>query len=45
MLSFCLLFVPGGFAFVFGVMLLLNLFQTAQMPIAEALASAAPARP
>ncbi|HSQ09421.1 MAG TPA: MFS transporter [Burkholderiaceae bacterium] len=40
MLSFCLLYVPGGFAFVFGVMLLLNLFQTAQMPIAEALASA-----
>jgi PPP family 3-phenylpropionic acid transporter len=38
--SFCLLFVPGGFAFVFGVMLLVNLFQTAQMPIAEALASA-----
>lgn len=40
MASFCLLFVPGGFAFVFGVMLLLNLFQTAQMPVAEALASA-----
>lgn len=38
--SFCLLFVPGGFGFVFGVMLLVNLFQTAQMPIAEALASA-----
>ena len=38
--SFCLLFIPGGFAFVFGVMLLVNLFQTAQMPIAEALASA-----
>jgi PPP family 3-phenylpropionic acid transporter len=40
MMSFGLLYVPGGFAFVFGVMLLLNLFQTAQMPIAEALASA-----
>ncbi len=40
MLSFCLLFFPGGFAFVFGAMLLLNLFQTATMPIAEALASA-----
>lgn len=38
--SFCLLFVPGGFAFVFGTMLLVGLFQTAQMPIAEALASA-----
>jgi len=38
--SFCLLFIPGGFLFVFGVMLLVNLFQTAQMPIAEALASA-----
>jgi PPP family 3-phenylpropionic acid transporter len=40
LISFSLLFLPGGFAFVFGVMLLLNLFQTAQMPIAEALASA-----
>jgi PPP family 3-phenylpropionic acid transporter len=40
LLSFCLLFYPGGFAFVFFAMLLLNLFQTAQMPIAEALASA-----
>lgn len=39
-MSFGLLFLPGGFAFVFGVMLLVNLFQTAQMPIAEALASA-----
>jgi PPP family 3-phenylpropionic acid transporter len=39
-ISFCLLFLPGGFAFVFGVVLLLNLFQTAQMPVAEALASA-----
>ena len=38
--SFCLLFLPGGFAFVFSVMVLLNLFQTAQMPVAEALASA-----
>jgi MFS transporter, PPP family, 3-phenylpropionic acid transporter len=38
--SFCLLFVPGGFGYVFCVMLLVNLFQTAQMPIAEALASA-----
>ncbi|HTN48810.1 MAG TPA: MFS transporter [Burkholderiaceae bacterium] len=40
MASFCLLFAPGGFSFVFCVMLLLNLFQTAQMPVAEALASA-----
>lgn len=38
--AFCLLFFPGGFVFVFGVMLLVNLFQTAQMPVAEALASA-----
>jgi len=39
-LSFGLLIYPGGFAFVFGAMLLLNFFMTAQMPIAEALASA-----
>jgi PPP family 3-phenylpropionic acid transporter len=39
-LSFSLLIHPGGFAFVFGAMLLLNFFMTAQMPIAEALASA-----
>jgi PPP family 3-phenylpropionic acid transporter len=39
-LSFALLIYPGGFAFVFGAMLLLNFFMTAQMPIAEALASA-----
>jgi MFS transporter, PPP family, 3-phenylpropionic acid transporter len=40
LLTFGLLALPGGFAFVFGAMLLVNLFQTAQMPIAEALASA-----
>jgi PPP family 3-phenylpropionic acid transporter len=40
LLSFALLLIPWGFAWVFGVMLLVNLFQTAQMPIAEALASA-----
>jgi PPP family 3-phenylpropionic acid transporter len=38
--SFALLAFPGGFAFVFTAMLLVNFFQTAQMPIAEALASA-----
>jgi PPP family 3-phenylpropionic acid transporter len=40
LLSFALLLLPGPFGVVFGVMLLVNLFQTAQMPIAEALASA-----
>ena len=40
LLSFALLLVPGAFLWVFAVMLLVNLFQTAQMPIAEALASA-----
>jgi len=40
LLAFALLLAPGGFAYVFGVMVLVNLFQTAQMPIAEALASA-----
>ena len=40
LLTFALLLVPGGFTYVFAVMLLVNLFQTAQMPIAEALASA-----
>jgi PPP family 3-phenylpropionic acid transporter len=40
LLTFALLLVPGGFTYVFVVMLLVNLFQTAQMPIAEALASA-----
>lgn len=38
--SFALLFFPGGFGFVFVAMLLVNFFQTAQMPVAEALASA-----
>lgn len=38
--SFALLFFPGGFGLVFGAMLLVNFFQTAQMPVAEALASA-----
>jgi PPP family 3-phenylpropionic acid transporter len=38
--SFALLFVPGGFAYVFAAMALVNFFQTAQMPVAEALASA-----
>jgi PPP family 3-phenylpropionic acid transporter len=38
--AFALLFVPGPFAWVFAVMALVNLFQTAQMPIAEAFASA-----
>jgi PPP family 3-phenylpropionic acid transporter len=38
--SFALLLVPGPFGWVFAVMVLVNLFQTAQMPIAEALASA-----
>jgi PPP family 3-phenylpropionic acid transporter len=38
--SFALLALPGPFAWVFFVMALVNLFQTAQMPIAEALASA-----
>jgi MFS transporter, PPP family, 3-phenylpropionic acid transporter len=37
--SFSLLLLPGGFGFVFAVMVLMNLFMTAQMPIAEALAS------
>jgi PPP family 3-phenylpropionic acid transporter len=40
LLSFALLLIPGAFTWVFVVMLLVNLFQTAQMPIAEALASA-----
>jgi MFS transporter, PPP family, 3-phenylpropionic acid transporter len=40
LLTFALLLAPGGFSYVFVVMLLVNLFQTAQMPIAEALASA-----
>lgn len=40
LLTFALLLVPGGFTYVFVVMLLVNFFQTAQMPIAEALASA-----
>lgn len=39
-ISFSLLLVPGGFAFVFFAMLLLNLFLTAQMPVGEALVSA-----
>ena len=38
--SFTLLFLPGGFGLVFGSMVLVNFFQTAQMPVAEALASA-----
>jgi MFS transporter, PPP family, 3-phenylpropionic acid transporter len=38
--SFALLFFPGGFGFVFATMVLVNFFQTAQMPVAEALASA-----
>ncbi len=38
--AFGLLFFPGGFAFVFVAMVLVNFFQTAQMPVAEALASA-----
>lgn len=38
--SFALLAFPGGFMLVFGAMLLVNFFQTAQMPVAEALASA-----
>jgi PPP family 3-phenylpropionic acid transporter len=38
--SFALLFFPGGFGFVFAAMALVNFFQTAQMPVAEALASA-----
>jgi MFS transporter, PPP family, 3-phenylpropionic acid transporter len=40
LLSFALLLLTGPFALVFAVMLFVNLFQTAQMPIAEALASA-----
>lgn len=40
LLAFALLLAPGGFGYVFSVMLMVNLFQTAQMPIAEALASA-----
>lgn len=40
LMAFALLIAPGGFAFVFVAMLLVNFFQTAQMPIAEALASA-----
>ncbi len=39
-LAFALLFIPGGFGFVFATMVLVAMFQTAQMPIAEALASA-----
>lgn len=39
-ISFSLLLVPAGFAFVFFAMLLLNLFMTAQMPVGEALVSA-----
>src|SRR4030095_13573637 len=35
-----LLLIPGGFVYVFGVMVLVHLFQTGQRPIAEALASA-----
>ncbi|MGZ8255391.1 MAG: MFS transporter, partial [Burkholderiaceae bacterium] len=38
--SFALLFLPGGFAFVFMAMAFVNFFQTAQMPVAEALAPA-----
>ena len=38
--SFALLFLPGGFAFVFMAMAFVNFFQTAQMPVAEALAAA-----
>jgi PPP family 3-phenylpropionic acid transporter len=38
--SFAVLLAPGGFALVFVAMVLVNFFQTAQMPIAEALASA-----
>src|SRR5512141_3278588 len=38
--SFALLFFPGGFVFVFAAMVLVNFFQTAQMPVADALASA-----
>ena len=38
--SFALLIAPGGFALVFVAMLFVNFFQTAQMPVAEALASA-----
>lgn len=38
--SFASLFYPGGFAFVFLAMGFVNFFQTAQMPVAEALASA-----
>jgi PPP family 3-phenylpropionic acid transporter len=38
--SFAMLFFPGGFWFVFAAMLFVNFFQTAQMPVAEALASA-----
>jgi MFS transporter, PPP family, 3-phenylpropionic acid transporter len=38
--SFALLIFPGGFGIAFVAMLFVNFFQTAQMPIAEALASA-----
>jgi MFS transporter, PPP family, 3-phenylpropionic acid transporter len=37
--SFSLLLYPGGFAFVFVVMVLMNFFMTAQMTVAEAVAS------
>jgi len=40
LLSFALLLLPGPFVAVLAVMLLVSLFQTAQMPIAEAIASA-----
>jgi PPP family 3-phenylpropionic acid transporter len=47
--SFAGMFLPGGFAPVFGVLLLVNFFMTAQMPVGEAITSAylrsAPAAP
>jgi PPP family 3-phenylpropionic acid transporter len=39
-LSFAGLFIPGGFMLVFAVLLLFNLFMTAQMPVGEAITSA-----
>jgi PPP family 3-phenylpropionic acid transporter len=39
-LSFAGIFIPGNFALVFAVLLVLNLFMTAQMPLGEAITSA-----
>jgi PPP family 3-phenylpropionic acid transporter len=39
-LSFAAVLLPGGFALVFVVLMLFNLFMTAQMPLAEAVTAA-----